>query len=426
MADNVLVIGAGAREHALAWKLRESPQVGEVFVAPGNPGTAEVAVNLALDPDDAEAVLDALDRHAIGLTVIGPEAPLVAGLADALRARGGLVFGPGEAGARIEGSKSWAKAIMEEWGVPTARAEVCRDPAAADAAIATMSPPVVVKADGLAAGKGVLICDSHAEARAAVRTLLVDGALGAAGRTVLVEEYLTGLEISLLAVTDGETTLPLLPACDYKRIHDGDQGPNTGGMGAYAPPAIANDALISEVMRSVIQPTLDGMRPYGIDYRGVLYAGLMLTPSGLKVLEFNCRFGDPEAQVVLPMLDGDFYALCRHAARGTLQDAAPPRWRAGACVGVVLASGGYPDAYAVGYPISGLDDLPHGGLVFQAGTAWDSGATVTAGGRVLTAVGRGGDMAEARALAYETAEALSFSGSFFRRDIAARELVAQP
>lgn len=426
MADNVLVIGAGAREHALAWKLRQSAQVGELFVAPGNPGTAEVAVNLALDPDNAEAVLTALDEHAIELTVIGPEVPLVAGLADALRARGALVFGPGAAGARIEGSKAWAKAIMEEWGVPTARAEVCTDLPSAERAISAMEPPVVVKADGLAAGKGVLICESHAEARAAVRSLLTDGALGAAGRTVLIEEFLIGLEISLLAVTDGATTLPLLPACDYKRAHDCDLGPNTGGMGAYTPPAAADDALIDEVLRGVIQPTLDGMRPHGVDYRGVLYAGLMLTPDGLKVLEFNCRFGDPEAQVVLPMLDGDFYELCLNTARGTLREVTPPRWQSGACVGVVLASAGYPDAYTTGHPISGLDALPDGGLVFQAGTTWGDGATVTAGGRVLTAVARGESMAAARALAYETAASVSFAGAFYRHDIAARELVERP
>lgn len=423
MADNVLVIGAGAREHALAWKLRESPLVGELFVAPGNPGTAEVAENVALDPHDAEAVLAAVEQHAIALTVIGPEAPLVAGLADALRARGGLVFGPGAAGARIEGSKAWAKAIMEEWGILTARAEVCRDLQAARRAIDATPLPIVVKADGLAAGKGVLICETRDSAWAAVRSLMLDETLGAAGRTVLIEEYLTGQEVSLLAVTDGATAVPLLPACDYKRVHDGDHGPNTGGMGAYAPPAAVDEALVDELMRTVIQPTLAGMKPHGVEYRGVLYAGMMLTTDGPKVLEFNCRFGDPEAQVVLPMLDSDLYELCRAAARGTLRDLPPPRWRPGACVGVVLASAGYPDAHPVGELIDGLNDLPDGGLVFQAGTALRDSELVTAGGRVLTAVGWGESMAAARKLAYHTAESVSFAGAFHRRDIALRELV---
>jgi len=422
VATNVLVVGNGAREHALGWKLRESARVGRLLVAPGNAGTAMLGANIPLDPLDTEAVLAAVETHEIGLTVIGPEAPLVAGLADVLRARGHLVFGPSAAGARIEGSKAWAKSIMEEWGVPTGRAEVCTELDIALAAIERTAPPVVVKADGLAAGKGVLVCETQAEACKAVQALMAEGALGAAGRTVLIEEFLTGQEISLLAVTDGVTTLPLLPACDYKRVLDGDRGPNTGGMGAYAPPGAVDATWVGEIMRTVVQPTLEGMRPHGVDYRGVLYAGLMLTADGVKVIEFNCRMGDPETQVVLPLLESDFFELCQAAASGTLAELPELRWHAGGCVGVVVASDGYPGAYRSGLPVEGLDRLPEGGLVFHAGAELHDGQVITAGGRVLTAVGRGADLAAARELAYRTAEAVSFEGAFFRRDIAAREL----
>jgi phosphoribosylamine--glycine ligase len=405
----------------MAWKLRESPQIGQLYIAPGNAGTVALGENLPLDPHDAAAVLEAVERHAVGLTVIGPEAPLVAGLADVLREHGHLVFGPSAAGAQIEGSKAWAKAIMEEWGVPTGRAEVCFDLDAALTAIERSAPPVVVKADGLAAGKGVLICETLAEARGAVQALMAGGALGSAGETVLIEEFLTGQEVSLLAVTDGVTTVPLLPACDYKRVFDGDLGPNTGGMGAYAPPGVVDGTWVDEVMRTVVLPTLEGMKPHGIDYRGVLYAGLILTADGVKVIEFNCRMGDPEAQVVLPLLASDFFEVCLAAATGTLSELPELRWHDGDCVGVVVASGGYPGAYRTGVLIGGLDRLPEDGLVFHAGTDMRDGKVVTAGGRVLTAVGRGADLASARELAYRTAAAVTFEGAFFRRDIAARE-----
>lgn len=422
MATNVLVVGGGAREHTIAWKLAQSPDIGELYCAPGNAGTEHLATNLPLADSDMDAIVHAVERHNIGLTVVGPEAPLAAGLGDRLRERGHLVFGPSRAGARIESSKVWAKEMMQRAGVPTGKAQVVSDLEAAERAIHMMNEPLVVKADGLAAGKGVFVCDSREEARDAASTLLEERELGDAGSTVLIEEFLSGMEVSLLALTDGETIISLLPACDYKRVGDGDVGPNTGGMGAYAPPAAVSQEHVRQITTTIIEPTIAAMRAQDIEYQGVLYAGLILTDQGPKVLEFNCRFGDPEAQVVLPQLESDLLQLCLATARGELASVGPLEWRPGACVGVVLASGGYPGSYATGAQIDGLDAVPEGGLVFHAGTSRQNDTIVTAGGRVLTAVGLGDDMRTARDKAYQVATSIWFEGRQFRSDIALREL----
>ena len=418
---NVMVVGSGGREHTLAWKLSRSESLGSLYCAPGNAGTAEVATNIDVSDGDIDGILDAAREHAIDLVVIGPEAPLASGLADRLRAEGVLVFGPDQDAAQIESSKSWAKEIMEEWGVPTGRAVVVGTAEEASAALDQADLPIVVKADGLTTGKGVYVCSEREEADQAVRGLMEDAIFGDAGSTILIEEFLSGLEISILAVTDGETITPLLASCDYKRVGEGEVGPNTGGMGAYCPPSAVDAAMIDQIEREVLRPTIDGIRARAGDYRGVLYAGLILTEAGPKVLEFNCRFGDPETQVVLPLLESDFLELCLATAKGELAGLSPLSWSDGGCVAVVLASEGYPGSYARGLEISGLDDLPEGGLVFHAGTALDGDRVVTSGGRVLAAVGQGPTLEDARNLAYATADAVHFDGAFRRSDIALRE-----
>jgi phosphoribosylamine--glycine ligase len=422
LPTNVLVVGSGAREHALAWKLAESAGVASVFCAPGNAGTALIAECLPVQASDFDGLARAIEARGIDLTVVGPEEPLARGLADALQERGHLVFGPTAAAARIESSKAWAKEVMAAAGVAAGRAVTCDTLPAALDAVYDAPLPIVVKADGLAAGKGVVICETRAAAESAVRAMIEDRTLGDAAGRVLIEEFLEGIEVSLLALTDGEAVVPLLPACDYKKIGDGDTGPNTGGMGAYTPPAAVDATLASRLADEVIAPVVREMAHRDITYRGVLYAGLILTASGPMVLEFNCRFGDPETQVILPMLASDMLELCDATARGTLASASPPAWHPGACVGVVLASGGYPGSYSTGHVVDGLDALPEGGLVFHAGTAQRNGDIVTSGGRVLTCAGRGPDMAAARALAYATAKAISFEGAYKRGDIARREI----
>jgi phosphoribosylamine---glycine ligase len=420
MATNVLVVGGGAREHALVWKLAASSRAGQLYCAPGNAGTMSLAENLPLT--DFDTLAREIEARGIDLTVVGPEAPLADGLADVLTARGHLVFGPTAEAARIESSKAWAKEIMTAAGVPTGQATRCDDLQSALDAIYDTPLPVVVKADGLAAGKGVVICETREEAEAAVRDMLEAHSLGDAASTVLIEEFLTGQEVSFLALTDGESVLPLLPACDYKKIGHGETGPNTGGMGAYTPPKAVDDAMQQHFLDDIIIPTVRAMAARGIQYRGVLYAGMILTPDGPKVLEFNCRYGDPETQVILPMLNADLVTLCEATAHGDLASLPPIDWFPGACVGVVLSSGGYPGPYTSGHPIDGLDATPDGGIVFHAGTTRRGTETVTAGGRVLTCVARGESMAAARDLAYATADAISFDGVYRREDIAAREI----
>jgi phosphoribosylamine---glycine ligase len=420
----VLVIGGGAREHALAWKLAQSERVSDLFIAPGNPGTAQLGTNIDIPVDDIDRLITAAEYHEIDLTVVGPEAPLAAGIADRFKERGLMIAGPGQAAARIESSKAWAKSVMNRAGVPTARAERYSNFEEAANAVLDMPLPIVIKADGLAAGKGVVIAQSHQEAVDALRQMMVDKSLGDAADEVLLEDYLVGLEVSILGITDGKTIYPLLPSCDYKRALDGDYGPNTGGMGAYCPVPSVDPELMIEITRTILQPTINQLREQGVEYRGVLYAGLILTPDGPRVMEFNCRFGDPETEVVLPLLKSDLAELLYAAASGDLSTIDPPEWHDGAAVGVVLASGGYPGSYRKGVMVHGLQDVSPELLVFHAGTGQDSdGTIVTSGGRVLTLTARGNDLKSAREAVYASIPGISFSDMHYRTDIAAREII---
>ena len=410
----MLVVGSGGREHALVLALTRDPGVSEVHAAPGNPGTAAVATNHPVDPVDGAAVAGLATELNVDLVVIGPEAPLVAGVADAVRAAGIACFGPSAAAARLEGSKAFAKDVMAAAGVPTARAHVCRTAAEVAAALDDFGPPHVVKDDGLAAGKGVVVTSDRAEA------------LGHAAscEQVVVEEFLDGPEVSLFAVTDGRTVRALQPAQDFKRVGDGDTGPNTGGMGAYTPLPWAPEDLVAEVTRTVLQPTVDELARRGTPFAGLLYAGLALTERGVRVIEFNARFGDPETQPLLARLRTPLGALLHAAATGTLHGQPELEWSDDAAVGVVLAAQGYPGRPRTGDVITGLD-LPaagpgDGAAVVQAGTARDAeGRVVSAGGRVLAVVGTGPDLRAARAAAYARIASIGLEGSFYRTDIAA-------
>ena len=425
----VLVVGSGGREHALAHALAKSSGVREVIGAPGNPGIAALGRCMPVKADDPRAVADLADEVAADLVVVGPEVPLVAGVVDAVEARGRLAFGPRAAGARLEGSKAWMKDVLHDAGVPTARYGVFRNDskerggeAAALNFLDTMGGLYVIKTDGLAAGKGVVVTTDRNEAREAVRAYLSGDAFGEAGRTVVIEEGLTGPELSLLVVCDGRTALPLAPAQDFKRIGEGDSGPNTGGMGAYSPVPIVGPEIVEEVMAKAVAPTLEALGRLGAPYKGVLYAGIMMTPDGPKILEYNVRFGDPECQVVVPRLASDLATPLAEAAAGDL--ATPLRWRDEAAVTVVLASDGYPAAPRTGDVIEGLDAAGEveGVTVFHAGTAavdGRPGAVRTAGGRVLNVTALGATLAEARARAYEAAGRISWPGMQYRRDIAA-------
>jgi phosphoribosylamine---glycine ligase len=402
----VVVVGSGGREHALATVLGRT---AEVVVAPGNPGI----------PGSSAVDVESLTPDTADLVVVGPEAPLVDGLADRLRSRGVRVLGPGADGARLEGSKAWMKELFAEAGIPTARHATFTDPDAALAHLDTMGDLFVVKTDGLAAGKGVVVTTSRTEAAEAVREYLSGRAFGDAGRTVVLEEGLTGPELSVFALSDGTRVVPMGAARDHKRIGDGDTGPNTGGMGAFSPVPGAGDDLVAEVMDTAIEPTVAALRRRGVDYRGFLFCGLMLTPDGPRVLEYNVRFGDPEAQVVLPRLTGDLATLLASAADGAL--GAPPTFDTGAAVTVVCAAPGYPAAPVTGAPITGLAEANavDGVTVFCAGVAaGPDGALVTAGGRVLSVTGQGDNLASARSRAYEAVGRLSFDGMQVRSDIA--------
>jgi phosphoribosylamine--glycine ligase len=415
---NVLVVGGGGREHALAWALARSSSVGEVVCAPGNAGIEEVARCEAVGASDLDGQVALAEKESPDLVVVGPEAPLVAGLVDALAKRGITTFGPTAGGARIEGSKVWAKELLLRHGIPTGWAEAADDITRAVMLLDAVGPPYVIKADGLAGGKGVTVAPTRQEAIRALERALVDGAFGPAGDRVLIEEYLVGREVSLLALTDGETVIPLEPAQDFKRAGDGDTGPNTGGMGAFSPVPFVDGSTARRIVDEMIEPTVRALLAEGIVYRGVLYAGLMLTADGPRLLEYNCRFGDPETEAILPRLDADLGRLLLACAEGRL-DREKTGWVADSCVTVVLASGGYPARYSVGFPVEGLDlarklDRTE---VFHAGTARGDGTVVTAGGRVLAVSAMGKDLAEARGRAYEAASLISFEGMHHRTDI---------
>lgn len=416
---NILVIGSGGREHALYWKLSESPQTEQIYAIPGNPG---MGASAAIALDDHAAILRFAKEHEIGLVVVGPEVPLMNGLVDELEAAGIRAFGPRANAAEIEGSKSFAKDLMKKYGIPTARYEVFTAAEPARAYIRQEGAPIVVKADGLAAGKGVIVAMTEQEALDAVDAIMEDHSFGDAGARVVIEEFMEGEEASLLAFTDGTTIRPMISAQDHKRAYDGDRGPNTGGMGTYAPAPVMTPEMTERAVEEVLKPTIAAMAKEGRIYRGCLYLGLMVTADGPKVVEFNARFGDPETQVVLPLLDSDLVAIMCACADGTLADV-PIRWKDDAAVCVVLASGGYPGHYEKGQEIHGLADAEAmGALVFHAGTAMKDGKLVTNGGRVLGVVGRGADICSAVDAAYAAATKISFKDAYYRKDIAHRAL----
>jgi len=423
---NVLLLGSGGREHALAWRLAQSPLLDTLFAAPGNPGIADHASpaevhGVALDPADHPAVAAFCATENIGLVVIGPEGPLVAGLADDLRAAGVAVFGPGKAAARLEGSKGFTKALCDRAGIPTAAYRRCTSLDQALAALGSFGFPVVVKADGLAAGKGVIIAADAAEAEAACR-LMFDGGFGAAGAEVVIEEFLEGEEVSFFALTDGATALAFGSAQDHKRVGDGDVGPNTGGMGAYSPAKVLTADLEAQVMAGIVAPTVATLAAEGMPCSGVLFAGLMLTAQGPKLIEYNVRFGDPECQVLMMRFEGDLLALLLAVAEGRLADAAPPSFSADPALTVVMAANGYPGTPAKGGTIAGVAAAEAGGAkVFHAGTAVDGDRLTANGGRVLAVTATAGSVAAAQAAAYRAVDAIDFESGFCRRDIGWRE-----
>ena len=416
---NILVIGSGGREHALYWKLSESPQTEQIYAIPGNPGM-DASAAIALD-DHAE-ILRFVKEKDIGFVVVGPEVPLMNGLVDELEEAGIRAFGPRANAAEIEGSKSFAKDLMKKYGIPTARYEVFTAAEPARAYIRQEGAPIVVKADGLAAGKGVIVAMTEQEALDAVDAIMKDHSFGDAGARVVIEEFMEGEEASLLAFTDGMTIRPMISAQDHKRAYDGDRGPNTGGMGTYAPAPVMTPEMTKRAVEEILEPTIAAMAQEGRTYRGCLYLGLMVTADGPKVVEFNARFGDPETQVVLPLLDSDLVEIMCACTNETLADVSI-RWKDGAAVCVVLASGGYPGAYKKGQEIMGIADAEAmGALVFHAGTAMKDGKLVTNGGRVLGVVGRGADISSAVDAAYAAAAKISFKDAYYRKDIAHRAL----
>ncbi|MGI5839661.1 MAG: phosphoribosylamine--glycine ligase [bacterium] len=422
----VLVVGGGGREHALVRKIAESPQVTRLFCAPGNAGIAAEAEPVNI-PADTIAELAAFARsERIDLTVVGPEVPLTEGIVDEFIGQGLRIFGPSRAAARLEGSKSFAKELMRKTGIPTAAATTFTETAAALNYLEQATLPVVVKADGLAAGKGVIIARDRAEAAAAVRMMLQEKVFGKAGNKVLIEEYLEGEEVSVLAFTDGETVIPLVSAQDHKRVYDGDQGPNTGGMGAYSPAPAYTPEMAAEVYSRILVPTVAAMAAEGCQYRGVLYAGLMLTAAGPRVLEYNARFGDPETQVILPRLESDLVEIMEAIIDGTLAQT-EIRWREESAVCVVMAAGGYPGKYEKGKVITGLSEAASqpGVTILHAGTALADGKIVTAGGRVLGVTALGADIRSAIDRAYAAAARIDFAGAHYRRDIGYRALAKE-
>lgn len=417
---NILLIGGGGREHALVWKLRQSSKVKKIYCIPGNPGIASIADCVDMSITDNEALGQFALAHDIGLTVVGPELPLTNGLVDHFQALNLKIFGPSRQAAQLEGSKAFAKEIMHKYNIPTAASAAFTDADEAIAYIRSQGAPIVVKADGLAAGKGVVVALTVDEAVDAVTMMMRDKAFGSAGNLVVIEEYLEGEEASLLAFTDGFTVAPMVAAQDHKRVFDHDQGPNTGGMGTYAPAPVVTSAIREQVTRQVLQPVVDAMRRQGIIYKGCLYAGLMITDNGPKVIEFNARFGDPETQVVLPLLTSDLVDIMEACADGNLADISIT-WDDKAAVCVVLAAGGYPGNYAKGDIITGLDKAEaQGAIVFHAGTATRQDDIITAGGRVLGVTAVADDIRSAVDKVYQAVPEIVFAGMQYRQDIARR------
>jgi len=419
----VLVIGGGGREHALVWKFARETATPDIFCAPGNAGTAALATNLPIAAENIPGLLEWARKEKPDLTVVGPEAPLCEGIADVFSKEGLRVFGPSQSAAQLEGSKIFAKEVMRAGGIPTAESESFTDTDAAIAHIRAKGAPIVVKAEGLAAGKGVTVCATIAEAEAAVRECLDARVFGDAGTRVLIEEFLEGDETSILALVDGSSAVLLASAQDHKRIFDGDLGPNTGGMGAYSPAPVVTDNFWPVIKAQVFDRMLAELKKRGIVYKGVLYAGLMLTANGPRVLEFNCRFGDPETQAILPRLKSDLIPALQACIDGTLRESLVV-WNDEACVSIVMAAGGYPGAYAKGVPIAGLDKAAKlkNVVVFHAGTKLEGNQVVTSGGRVLGVTALGTDLVKAVKQAYRAVDAIAFEGMQFRRDIAHRAL----
>lgn len=424
---NVLVIGSGGREHAIVWKLRQSPGVEAIYCAPGNAGIEKHAITVSLKSSDLQGLLRFAKQNQIGLTVVGPEQPLAQGIVDLFEENGLKIFGPTKSAAMLEGSKIFAKDFMARHHIPTAtyRSFAVPEVYEAERYVHELAPPIVIKADGLAAGKGVLICQTKEDARDALQDMMVKKTFGSSGERIVIEEYLVGEEVSVFAITDGDRFLTLAPAQDHKRILDGDAGKNTGGMGACAPAPLLTDDLLRQVAREIIIPTIEGMRNEGTPYRGCLYCGLMITASGPKVVEFNCRFGDPEAQVVIPLIDGDFAQLLLSVAERRLEPETIGLHPASA-VCVVVASRGYPDDYETGKVIRGLDGLQdqEDVVVFHAGTRRDGNDMLTSGGRVLgvTAIGYNHDLAGTIQTAYRAVSKIVFDGAYYRSDIGKKAL----
>ena len=421
----ILVIGGGGREHALVWKLRQSPRVEKIFVAPGNDGIGESAELVPIAVDDIEKLAAFAEKNRVDLTVVGPELPLTLGIAELFQQRGLKIFAPGREAARLEGSKAFAKEMLRENKISTAAFATFSDAAAAKKYLGELKAPYVIKADGLAAGKGVLICASRAEAEAAIDDVLTRRVFGAAGDKVVVEEFLEGEEASFIVLTDGEHILPLASSQDHKRVFDNDQGPNTGGMGAYSPAPIVTPAIHRRIMDEILKPLLAGLKKRGIVYRGTLYAGLMLTADGPKVLEFNARFGDPECQPLMVRLKSDLVPLIEATIEGRL-DKVEAEWHHDPAVCVVLTAGGYPGDYVKGKEIRGLERLKdwQSGAVFHAGTVKKDGRWLTSGGRVLGVTARGRDIAAAAAEAYRAVAEIHWEGMHYRRDIAKKALLS--
>jgi phosphoribosylamine---glycine ligase len=415
----VLVVGSGAREHALVWKLSQSAKVSQLFCAPGNAGTSQSGVNINLKATDITALSAFVEEQRVELVVVGPEAPLAEGIVDHFRKRKIPVFGPTQSAAQIECSKAFSKALFQKYNIPCARSRTFSDLTSARDYVKQKGPPLVIKADGLAAGKGVIIAETLDQAFQAVSGIMESKAFGSAGDKVIIEEKLSGREMSFFAVTDGQNILPTVPACDYKKIFEGDQGPNTGGMGSYSPPYFYTSELGEKILLKIIKPTIKAMAAENRPYQGVLYAGLMIDNNEPKLLEYNARFGDPECQVIMPRLKSDLLDIILATISGSL-DKIQPEWSSEVCVGAVMASAGYPGEYKTGFPISGLNDIDRDVLIFHAGTKPGNkpGEVLTNGGRVLTVVASGKNTDEARNKIYTNVSRLHFEGAQYRRDIA--------